>query len=169
MGLFKIFHTTKTLEVDIQREKDCVARIKQAVSKKCGIDNFIVYDDFTVAFAGSKNNMELLLEIRTQKCDGKKYLYASLDDEVSWQEWDFDDLDEFENNIIDHIANRVNRTIKTVTEVNKKNFRIASYYLDENGEWVCFEDHSSDSKWFCFITAHLTESSETIKTYKLEI
>ena len=56
-----------------------------------------------------------------------------------------------------------------LTEVKNKSFRIASYYLDENGEWICFEDHSSDSKWFCFITSHLTESSETIKTYKLEI
>ena len=169
MALFKFFHTTKIFDEDIQREKDCVVRIKQAVSKKSGIENFIDYDDFTVAFAGSKDNMELMLEISTQKCDGKKYLYASLDDEVSWQEWDFDNLDEFENNIIDHIANRVNRTIKTVTEVKNKSFRIASYYLDENGEWICFEDHSSDSKWFCFIIAHLTESSETIKTYKLEI
>ena len=169
MSLFRFFHATKTLEEDIQREKDCITRIKQAVSQKCGIDNFIDYDDFTVAFAGSKDNMELMLEISTQKCDGKKYLYASVDDDVSWQEWDFDNLDEFENNIIDHIANRVNRTIKTVTEVKNKSFRIVSYYLDENGEWICFEDHSSDSKWFCFITSHLTKSSETIKTYKLEI
>ena len=112
MSLFKFFHSTKTLEEDIQREKDCILRIKQAVSQKCGIDEFIDYDEFAVAFAGSKDNMELLLEICTQKCDDKKYLYASLDDEVSWQEWDFDNLDEFENNIIDHIANRVNRTIK---------------------------------------------------------
>ena len=169
MSLFKFFHATKTYEEDIRREKDCITRIKQAVSQKCGIDNFIDYDDFTVAFAGSKDNMELMLEISTQKCDGKKYLYASVDDDVSWQEWDFDNLDEFENNIIDHIANRVNRTIKTVTEVKNKSFRIVSYYLDENGEWICFEDHSSDSKWFCFITSHLTKSSETIKTYKLEI
>ena len=169
MSLFKFFHATKVNEEDTQREKDCILRIKQAVSKKCAIENFIDYDDFTVAFAGSKDNMELMFEICTQKCDGKKYLYASVDDEVSWQEGDFDNLDEFENNIIDYIANRVNRTIKTVREVNNKNFRVASYYLDGNGEWVCFEDHSSDSKWFCCITAHLTESSETIKTYKLEV
>ncbi len=169
MSLFKFFHATKIHEEDAQREVDSITRIKQAISQKCGIDHFIDYDEVTVAFAGSKDNMELMLEICTQKCDGKKYLYASVDDEVSWQEWDFDNLDEFENNIIDYIANRVNRTIKTVTEVNNKNFRVASYYLNDNDEWICFEDHSSDSKWFCFITAHLTGSSETIKTYKLEI
>ena len=169
MALFKFFHKTKTHEEDAQREKDCITRIKQAVSQKRSIDNFIDYDDSTVAFAVSKDNMELMLEICTQKCEGRKYLYASVDDEVSWQEWDFNNLDEFENNIIDYIANRVNRTIKTVTEVDNKNFRVTSYYLNDSGEWICFEDHSSDSKWFCFVTAHLTESNETIKTYMLEI
>ena len=169
MSLFKFFHTTKTDEEDIQREKDCIKRIKRAVSQKCCIDNFIDYDDFTVAFAGSKDNMELMLEIRQQKYDSKKYLYASVDDEVSWQERDFENLYEFENNIIDYIANRVNRTIKTVTEVKNRSFRITSYYLDDNDEWICFEDNSSDSKWFCFITSHLTESSERIKNYKLDI
>lgn len=168
MSWFKFFHATKPLEADIQREKECIARIKQAVSDKCGIDNFIYYDDFTVAFSGSKDNMELLLEICTQKCNGKKYLYASVDDEVSWQEWDFENLDEFENNIVDYIANRVNRTIKTVTEVNNNIFRVASYYMNENYEWVCFEEQSSNSKWFKFVNAYLTDSSEIIKTYKLE-
>ena len=67
MSLFKFFHSTKTYEEDIQREKDCILRIKEAVSQKCGIDNFIEYDDFTVAFAGSRDNMELMLEICTQK------------------------------------------------------------------------------------------------------
>ncbi len=169
MSLFKFFYATNTLEVDVQREKDCILRIKNAVSQKCGVNNFIDFDAATVAFAGSKDNMELMLEISSQKCEGKKYLYASVDGEVSWQEWDFDNLDEFENNIIEYIANRVNRTIKTVTEVNNKNFSVLSYYLNDSGEWICFEDHSSESKWFCFITARLTESSETIKTYKLEI
>ncbi len=168
MSLFKFFHSTKTYEEDIQREKDCILRIKEAVSQKCGVYNFIDYDDFTVAFAGSKDNFGLLLEICTQKYNDKKYLYASVDDEVSWQEWDFDNLCEFENNIIDYIANRVNRTIKTITEVDNNKFKVSSYYMNENGEWVCFEKKSSDSKWLHFITAHLTESSETIKTYRLD-
>ena len=169
MAWFKIFHSARCFEENFTREKACILRIKKAVSEKCGIDNFIDYDDFATAFAGTKDNMELMLEICTQKCEGKKYLYASVDDEVSWQEWDFDSLDEFENNIVDYIANRVNRTIKTVTEVENKSFRVASYYLEDSGEWVCFEDYRSDSKWFCCITACLSESGETIKTYKLEI
>ncbi|MBR4949622.1 MAG: hypothetical protein IKZ25_02480 [Clostridia bacterium] len=170
MSLFKFFHSTKTLEEDIQREKDCILRIKNAVSQKCGIDNFIDYDDFTVAFAGSKDNMELMLEICTQKCQGKKYLYASVDDEVSWQEWDFNNLDEFENNIIEYIANRVNRTVKTVIKkVKHKSYQETVYYLDnETNEWVLMEDDQTEDKFVCFIAANKTETNETIKTYKLQ-
>ena len=170
MAFFKFFHATKPLEEDIQREKDCILRIKNAVSQKCGIDKFVDYDDFTVAFAGSKDNMELLLEICTQKYDGKKYLYASVDDEVSWQEWDFDNLDEFENNIIEHIANRVNRTVKTVIKkVKHKSYQATVYYLDnETNEWVLMEDDQTENKFVCFIAANKTETEETIKTYKLE-
>lgn len=170
MSLFKFFHTTKMLEEDIQREKDCILRIKNAVSQKCGIDNFIDYDDFTVAFAGSKDNMELLLEICTQKCEGKKYLFASVDDEVSWQEWDFDNLNEFENNIIEYIANRVNRTIKTVIKkVKHKSYQETVYYLDkETNEWVLMEDDQTEDKFVCFIAANKSETTETIKTYKLD-
>ena len=165
MGRFQFFHSTKTSEEDIQRKKDCIAKIKQAVCNRCGIDPFIEDSDFTVAFAGSENKRELMLEICTQKYQGKNYLYASVDDEVSWQEWDFDNLDEFENHIINYLANRVNRTIKTVTEVNNKNFRVTSYYRDQNGEWVCFEEDSSDCG---FLTAHLAKSGETVKTYQLK-
>lgn len=171
MSLFKFFHATKILEEDIQREKECVTRIKQAVSKKCGINNFIVYDDFTVAFAGSKDSMELMLEICTQKCEDKKCLYASVDDEFSWQEWDFDNLNEFENNIIEYIANRVNRTIKTVIKkVKHKSYQETVYYLDEStNEWILIEDDRTEDKFVCLIAANKTETTETIKTYKLEI
>ena len=143
MSVFKFFHTTKIYEEDRQREKDCVARIKQAVSQKCGVYNFIDYDDFTVAFAGSKDNFGLLLEICIQKIYGKKYLYASVDDEVSWQECDFDNLEDFENNIIDYIANRVNRTIKTITEVDNNKFKVSSYYMNENGGDTIYQIETS--------------------------
>ena len=169
MSLFKYFHSTNICEEDINREKAFLTNIKESVSKKCGISKFIEYDDFTVAFAGSMDNMELLLEITTQKCNGKKYMYASIDDEVSWQEWDFDNLADFEKNIVEYIVNRVNKTIKTVVEISKNEFRTISSYLDENGEWVCFEEESSNNRAFGFITSKTPKSTEIIKTYKLEI
>ena len=171
MALFKFFHTTKRYEEDAQREVDCVTRIKQAISQRCGIDNFIDYDAVTVAFSGSKDNMELMLEISTQKYDGKKYLYASVDDEVSWHEWDFDNIGEFEKNIIEHIANRVNRTIKTVIKkVKHKSYEQIVYYLDkETNEWILIESNKTEDTLVCFIAANKSETEEIIKTYKLEI
>ena len=168
MGFLSFFHAARLSEEDAQREVECIARIKQAVSRRSGIEHFIDYDDTTVAFSGTKDNMELMLQISTQKHERKKYLYASLDDEVSWHEWNFGSIDEFENNIIEYIANRVNRTIKTVTEVSKECFRMASYYLNDDGAWVCFEEDCSDKKLLCAIVSHLTESEEIIKTYRLE-
>lgn len=50
MSLFKFFHIAKTFEEDIQREKVCVARTKQAVSKKCGVHTFI--DEVTIWAVG---------------------------------------------------------------------------------------------------------------------
>ena len=167
MGFLKLFHAARISEEDAQREVGCIARIKQVVSQRCGINQFIEYDDTTVAFAGTKENMELMLEISTQKSGGKNYLYASLDDEFSWNEWDFENINEFETNIIDHIANRVNRTIKTVTEVSNECFRMASYYLNDDGDWICFEEDHLDSKVFGWIIAHLAKSEEIIKTYQL--
>jgi len=112
-----------------------------------------------------------MLEICTQKYDGKKYLYASVDDEVSWQEWDFDNVTEFENNIINHVSNRVNRTIKTVIQKEKhKRYQVSIYNLDEaTGGWVLIEEDETDNGLVCFIAANKTETVETIKTYKLEI
>ena len=85
MSIIEFFSGTKVLEEDAHREKETVSRIRQEVSRRCGIDNFIIYDDFTVAFAGSKEDMKLMLDICTQKFEGKKYLYVSIDDEFSWQ------------------------------------------------------------------------------------
>lgn len=167
MGLLKFFRTARFSEVNVQREVACMTRIKQSISQKCGIGQFIDYNETTVAFAGTKENMELMLAICTQRYEGKNYLYASLDDECSWHEWDFENSDEFENNIIEYIANRVNRTIKTVTEVTKESYSTASYYLNEDGQWVCFEEDHMDKKWACWITSHLTKSEETIKSYHL--
>ncbi len=154
---------------DFEREKACISNIKKIVSDKCKISEFIDYDNSTVAFAGSKENMELILEVYTQKMSKIKYLCASLDDEVSWQECDFDTIQDFEENIAEYIANRVNKTVKTVIDAENNEFSVISYYLNENGEWICFEDDKSNSKLVCLISSKTVKSTETIKTYKLEI
>lgn len=164
---FRFFHSEKHCVENNENEKKCLGRIKNAVSEKTGISNFIEYDDFTIAFAGTKENMELMLEVCTMKSGKEEYLYASVDDEASWQAWDYESLAEFESDIVDYISNRVNKTIKTIVEADNK-YRISSYYLENNGEWVCFENESSDSKLINFIASKLAETGETVKTYKLQ-
>lgn len=168
-SLFKLFWSAKPSEDDIKKEKECILRIKQSVSKKCNVDKFIDYDDFTVAFAGSKDDMKLILEICTQNSKNQKYLYASVDDEVSWQSCDFDSISDFEENIAKYIANRVNKTVKTVTDINKHKLSVTSYYLNDNGEWSCFEDECPDSIRLGFIASKIVKPTETINTYNLEI
>ena len=171
MKLFKFFHTPKFSEQDRIRAKKCLNAIISAVSEKRGIPEFIQCEDGSVAFAGSRDKMELVLEVFIQKYDGKNWLYASLDDEVSWQEWDYVNQEEFQQNIIDYLVPRVNRTVKTVKEkVKHQHYREATYYLeDSSGKWVLFEDYTSDSKALCLLLANRTETIETIKTYQLDL
>ena len=71
---------------------------------------------------------------------------------------------------IEHIANRVNRTIKTVIKkVKHKSYQKTVYYLDETtNEWLLLEDDKTDNKLVCLFAANKTEIVENIKTYKLE-
>ena len=171
MKLFKFLSPPRFSEQDHLRAETCLNDIVSAVSEKRGIPEFIRYDTETIAFAGSREKMELMLEVFIQRYDGKNWLYASLDDEVSWQEWDYVNQEEFTQNIIDYLANRVNRTIKTVTEkVKHKSYRQSAYYLDQiSGEWVLFEDDSITSPLICLIVASRSETIETIKTYHLDL
>ncbi len=169
MAFFKILRKTVVPEEDLKREKECLARIKETVSRKTGVEKFIDYDETTVAFSGSSDNMELILEISTMKgADGENFLYATVDDDVSWQEDNFDNLAELEADVAKYLSDRVGRTVKTVTEIDRNGFSVKSYYLDENGEWICFDDQTSDNKLVCFVAKRLTAPGETIKTYKLE-
>ena len=171
MKLFKFFSPPKFSEQDHLRVKNCLNEIITTVSQKRDIPDFIRYDEETVAFAGNREKMELMLELFIQRYDGKNWLYASLDDEVSWQEWDFANQEEFTQNIVDYLVNRVNRTVKTVTEkIKHKSYRQSAYYLDEmSGEWILFEDECTTSPLICLIAANRTETIETIKTYQLDL
>ena len=171
MKLFKFFSAPKFSESDRLRAEDCLNAIVSAVSEKRGISEFIQCEDGCVAFAGSWEKKELVLELCIQKYDGKNWLYASLDDEVTWPEWDYVNQEEFTQNIIEHLVPRVNRTIKTVTEkVKHKSYRQSFYYWDDTSrKWVLFEEYAINNNPFCRVVARRTETIETIKTYQLDL
>ena len=165
------FNKRKKFNKYFQREKECIARIKNAVSQNCSIENFIEYDDFTVAFAGNKDDMDLLLELFTSVDENGQYLHANIDDEVSFDECDFDSLAAFEAAVIEYISNRVNHTIKTIiTKEKGESHRRSVYVLNEDTDnWTLIEQEYTEDDLICHYFADRTETIETIKTYKLEI
>lgn len=108
MSLFKNFRSSHKSEDDRRREAECLARIKESVIRKTGVEKFIEVDDCTVAFAGSEDDMKFILEISTMiGGDGNRFLRADLDDRIVWQEDDFDSPAEFESAISDYLSDRV--------------------------------------------------------------
>ena len=76
------------------------------------------------------------------KTRGAHYLYASMYDKLSWQEWDYKTQDAFEDSIVEFICGKIDRTIKTVTELKKHKYvRVTEYVLyKETGEWILLSD-----------------------------
>ncbi len=169
MSIFKAFHSVgkKNHGEYIEGEKNCIARIKSEVSEKTGVSEFIEFDDFSVAFAGTSECPQLLCEVTTMKSGDETYLYVTVDDEASWAQNEYDSTEEFENSVAKYIADRVGKTVKTVVKADKNEYRISSFYLDANGEWVCFEDESTDEKFITRIASKLAKTGETVVTYTL--
>lgn len=163
MAFLKFYHSTPAGNTELPRLEKTLENIKARI----GWANCIAVDAHSAAFSGSIDAPELLLELFVQKYDGKKYLYASLDNEVSWQEWDFSSQSDFESAICEHLIPRINRTIKTVTEYKKhQSLTISTYFLD-HGKWVLLESDFSDAPQIRpFITKN--EIMESVKCYQLK-
>jgi len=165
MKLFRFFRAAKTDDHTVMRETACVDDIRGMIKSLQNDAQYICCGDNAIAFSGTSKQPKLLLEISTQKSSGQKYLYASVDDEASWQEWDYDTYDEFVSDIARYIAARIGRTVKTVTEVSRSRFRIASYCLEADGSWAVLEDESTDNRLVCFVASLFSKSGEVIDTY----
>ncbi len=165
MSFLEKIRTDKNFEDNSRQKTESLSRIKAVVAQKTGIDKVIEAGDCAVAFAGSKDNMKLLLELSIYKCgNNKRFLYASLDDGVSWQEDDFESAAEFEAAIADYIAERLGRTVKTVTVIDKGKVVFETYYLDAD-EWVLLSSETVNGKMASFLAKKLKISGESTETY----
>lgn len=146
------------------RINTCYDNIKSKITNQCGTVDFIENNGW-IAFSGSFQKPELLLTLSAMKTEGKHYLYADIDDEISWQEWDFENQEDFENAIVEYISLLINRTIKTVTEKKKHRYiKISRYYLNNNNEWILIDEDVID---FWLIRLFITKDStrEELKSY----
>ena len=146
---------------------NCYNNIKTKVSNNSGVANFIENKEY-IAFSGSAQNPNLILSLSIMKTQGEHYFYADLDDEISWQECDFNNQYEFENAIVEYISPLINRTIKTVTEKKKHKFiKTSRYYLSDNDKWILIDEEIVD---YFFIKLFTFKDSikEDIKVYQLQ-
>lgn len=161
----KTYHFSTTAAGDSARMQACFASIKEKVATLCGVDRFIEKDGW-VAFSGTAEKPALQLTLTTMKTGGKLYLYADVDDEISWQEWDYDSAAEFEDEIVSYIAPMVNRIVKIVTEKKKHTYmKISRYYLD-GGKWVLIDEETEDFR-LLRMTILKDSYKETIREYRL--
>lgn len=169
MKLLRSFRSSNPSGEDWTRVDNCLCNIKNKISEQSGVSDFLEYENGCVAFSGTKDKPELFFDLSILKSEGKFHLYADIDDEVSWYEWDFESQEEFENEIVKYIAPLINRTIKTVTEKKKhKYLKHARYYLSDNGEWIFIDEDIIDIQ---IVRLFLFKDSikEEIKEYRLEI
>lgn len=153
-------------ELNIEKLEKSFEQIISLVAEKSGVPRCVRFDDgSTVAFSGSIDKPDLLLELAIDKKDN---LYASLDDEVSWYEFNFENTNEFIEDIANYIAPLVNRTVKYIREYEEhKSVRFRILVLDEDKkEWITLEDEKTDATFLRpFITKDKNE--EIIKVYSI--
>lgn len=147
---------------------ECLNNIKNKISEKTGISKFIDINETSAAFSGSKDYFDLYVSVSVEKKRGKEYLSVYMDDHFEWKEWDFKSQDDFENAIVEYLCKRINRTIKTVTEMKRhKYIRVTEYTLNkETNEWILTSDEKVSN---LIMRLAITEDSftEIIKEYHL--
>ena len=153
-------------QLNTEKLEKSLEQIISLVVQKSGVPRCVRFDDdSTVAFSGSFNEPDLVLVLGIDKDEN---LSASLDDEVSWFEWDFENVDEFVEKIANHIAPLVNHTVKYVKEYKKyEHIRFMTFVLDEKKhEWITISDEKINATLLNpFVVKD--EREEIIKVYNI--
>ena len=150
------------------KAKECLANIKRKIAEKSGISKCIELDDLSAAFSGTAESYDLYVSLDVIQKRNKTYLYAYMEDRLEWNEWNYKSQDEFENSIVEYICEKINRTIKTITETKRHKYvRVTQYYLDkETNEWILMSDDKA--AWLIMRPFIENDSiTEEIKEYHL--
>lgn len=106
------------------RAEECLRNIKSKVIEKTQVRKLVELEDGSVVFSGTKENPTAILTMSIIKTDGEFYLYADMDDEVFWQEWDFESQSQFEDAVVDYLipfvdGTAVKRENKVIYDIKK--------------------------------------------------
>lgn len=148
--------------------EQCLTNIKRKIAEKTGITKCIDLDESSAAFSGTEEAYDLYVSVGVYKKGKKEYFSVYMDDHLEWDEFDYDSQEEFEDSIVEFICEKINRTIKTITETKKHKYvRVKEYFLDkETNEWVLMYDEKMS--WL-IARPFITEDSvtEEIKEYHI--
>lgn len=139
-----MFFNGRKKNMDFDKLQKSFDAIVSGVAEKSGISRCVRFEnDTVVAFSGSIDEPDLLLVV---SIDTDNNLSASLDDEVSWNEFDFENTDEFIEEIVNYIAPLINHTVKYIKEYKKHtSIRFRTLMLDEEkNEWITIADDTTD-------------------------
>ena len=138
--MFRSF--TKPKNTTHKKPKECLDNIKRKIAERTNVSNFVDLGETSAAFSGTVDHYDLYISLDVVKKRGKEYLYAYMEDRFEWYEWDYDSQKEFEDKIVEYFCERINRTIKTITETKRHQYvRVTEYYLDkETNEWILMSD-----------------------------
>lgn len=146
----------------------CLANVKRKIAEKTGISKCVDLGETDAAFSGTVENYDLYISLDVMKKRGKEYLHAYMEDRLEWYEWEYASQNEFEDEIVAYFCEKINRTIKTVTETKRHKYvRVTEYYLDkETNDWVLMSD---DKVSWLIMRPFIAEDSitEEIKEYHL--
>ena len=157
----------KRLQISKDPEQ-CLINIKRKIAEKTGITKCIDLDESSAAFSGTEENYDLYVSVGVYKKGKKEHFSVYMDDHLEWDDFDYESQEEFEDSIVEFICEKINRTIKTITETKKHKYvRVTEYYLDkETNEWVLMYDEKMS--WL-IARPFITEDSvtEEIKEYHI--
>ena len=153
MSIIKIFHAVKeTPEVKLRINQQ-YKTIRNIVENISGCSKYIQLPEGKgggVAFSGTNESPDLVLEIYSQKHDKKAQLYFNLfvaDTEESWQEWDYDNIDLCSEQVAKRISSLMNHTVKFIKKQKKHTYiRTIEQVMDSSGNWQTISDEYTDSK-----------------------
>ncbi len=134
MAFIKPISTEKAAQAAASRQ-----RIADAITAATGVTGIPGPED-TLRFGGSAAHPLLVLCVFVVQSDGKEWLYADLDDEISWHEWDFPAVEALEEQVVATVVPMVDQVVKTVRETKRfQHLKIATYRQTDGG-WELIEE-----------------------------
>lgn len=165
----KISYKSKSNKNTEQRTNEQYKAIRQKISDLSGCERYIQLPKDSgggIAFSGSSDNPDLILKIYAQE-NQLEFCFSFNNEEETWYENDFEDVEKCTSEIAERISSLMNRTVKFIKKQRRHAYlHLIEQTLDENGNWITISDNYTDEKLIRpFLRNDIDE--EIIKTFSI--